>query len=190
MFPVFWGISGSYKTMCKEFCIYIPFKESKMKRFVRVLFPLLTLCWLSFIFTNSAMDAEKSTEMSDTYTDKAVDIVEEVTQKPVTEEGRETLETIIRKSAHCLEFTLLSIVTYISFTVNGLDMKRHIFFLLWLGLLIGLTDEAIQLHSEGRYSSVVDVYIDFAGFALGACLCLFIRYLHRRKKTHPPVEQE
>lgn len=154
-----------------------------MKKVFRILFPLLAIGWLIFIFTNSAMDSVKSAEMSAGYSDTVVDIFENITEKPATEDQQHTIVTIIRKTAHCLEFMLLSILTFLAFSVNGHSVKDHLFFHLFLGISVGLIDEAIQLSSEGRSSSVIDVWIDFSGFLLGVLLCLFLQTLHKNKKA-------
>ncbi len=159
-----------------------------MKKVCRFLFPILALAWLMFIFGNSFLDAEQSSQISSGYTDMAVDIIEDITDTPVDQPQRDTITTVIRKMAHCLEFMLLSILTFLAFTVNGLSVKEHLFFHLFLGLSVGLMDETIQRMSEGRTSSVVDVYIDFAGFALGICLCLLLRYLHSQRKEKKQTE--
>ena len=153
-----------------------------MKKLLRIVFPLLAIGWLIFIFANSAMDSEKSAQMSAGYSDTAIGIIEDITDSSVTTEQQTIIVKVIRKTAHCLEFMLLSILTFLAFSVNGHSVKGHLFFHLFLGLSVGLIDEAIQLSSEGRSSSVVDVFIDFSGFLLGVLLCLFIETLHKHRK--------
>ena len=64
-----------------------------MKKVFRFLFPLLAFAWLMFIFGNSFLDGTKSSQISSGYTDMAVDILEDVTDKPVDQPTRDTVTT-------------------------------------------------------------------------------------------------
>lgn len=71
--------------------------------------------------------------------------------------------SFFRKLAHFGEFGLLGIeISLLFFELFGQD-KKKIFQSIRLGLYVALIDETIQVISK-RGPSVVDVWIDFAGF--------------------------
>ena len=112
---------------------------------------------LVFIFTQSVIPPEQSAEQSD----KVGDILEEIIT-PETPVGG-YVQNNVRKIAHFVEFAFL-----------GLWVSLYVFFFLrkWfyalssyaISLITALFDETIQIFS-GRGPDVVDVWIDFAGYA-------------------------
>nr|HML48891.1 VanZ family protein [Clostridia bacterium] len=74
----------------------------------------------------------------------------------------------VRKLAHFAEFTALGFLAQLSFGVvnrlNGHTALHGLF----LGLLVAVADETLQLFVDGRGSSVRDVVIDFCGVLAGS----------------------
>lgn len=94
-------------------------------------------------------------------------------------------EHIIRKLAHFTEFTALGILLSIDTVLFLKNMKQYVWIPLFIGLLVALIDETIQLFPIGRSSSVKDVWIDFSGVIFGTILLLVLKqiYLFKLRKT-------
>ena len=90
-------------------------------------------------------------------------------------EGTGLLGFLVRKGAHFTEFALLGAL--LAARQRGLQGEKALPLL--GGLLAALTDESIQ-YFTGRTSSVLDVWLDFAGAAAGMALA---GGLSRLKKT-------
>ena len=84
-------------------------------------------------------------------------------------------EHLLRKLAHLSEFALLGFLLSQCFRVR---VTRP----LLAGLLCALCDETVQLFVPGRSGEVRDLWIDFAGVALGVGLVYLLRF-SRRKHT-------
>lgn len=74
---------------------------------------------------------------------------------------------ILRKMAHFCEFALLGFALGGTCRSAGLRKVSCWFVPAALALLCACVDETIQIVSPGRYSSLVDVWIDFAGALCG-----------------------
>ena len=90
---------------------------------------------------------------------------------------------LIRKAAHFAEFACLGFLLAGSFRAWGRTPVLPA--ALW-GLLSACVDETIQTRIPARGPSVIDVWIDTAGAAVGIGLLLLGHYLvmKRTKKTH------
>lgn len=91
-----------------------------------------------------------------------------------------TLNIVVRKSAHFIEFALLG-AEIISLM---LMLKKHqLWLVLFSGLSVATIDEFIQSFS-GRTDSVSDVVLDFCGVLFGVlfvyAVCYFIKKLRSR----------
>lgn len=73
---------------------------------------------------------------------------------------------IVRKAAHCLEFTGLSFLFNLSLHVT--KNKASFVFAVMLTSIYAATDEFHQLFVEGRSCQITDWAIDTAGAILGA----------------------
>ena len=85
---------------------------------------------------------------------------------------------IIRKIGHFLEYACLGMLLLFYETMKLQEDVREpadvislrvpfMIQLLRTGLLIGLMDESLQLLAPGRWGSIMDIWIDTLGFALG-----------------------
>ena len=122
---------------------------------------------LALIWGNSLLPAEASSELSGWLQ----------TLLGFLPEG-ELVHTLLRKAAHFSEFALLGLLMgWMAVLLTG---KPYIS-LLGLGLGSGCVDETIQLFVPGRASSILDVWIDFSGFAAGlAILTLGYHYFKHK----------
>lgn len=74
---------------------------------------------------------------------------------------------IIRKLAHFCEFALLGCLLGLTFRSHGAGRRTFWYAPASLSLAAACVDETIQIVSPGRYSSLADVWIDFAGSISG-----------------------
>ena len=151
-----------------------------MKKFLKVFLIIISICWLGFIFSNSLKPADSSTEQSNVIVDAAETIIDTVV--PNNNIPRPDLAVFVRKTAHFTEFCILSLLvtlTCITFT----ERKRMISSVsLILCAPACITDELLQLTSNGRACSVFDMLLDYCGVITGFLLVFLIFSLTQRKK--------
>ena len=70
----------------------------------------------------------------------------------------------LRKAAHFCEFTLLGLLYCGRHRLSKGETPPH---LMGFGLAVACIDETIQIFTPSRASSLIDVWIDTSGFALG-----------------------
>ena len=76
----------------------------------------------------------------------------------------ETGHTLLRKAAHFSEFALLGLLFCGRYRLTKGETPAH---LMGFGLAVACIDETIQIFTPERASSLIDVWIDASGFALG-----------------------
>ena len=77
--------------------------------------------------------------------------------------------TFLRKAAHFSEFALLGLLYCGRHRLARQETPLH---LMGFGLAVACIDETIQIFTPGRASSLIDVWIDTSGFALGLAVIL------------------
>ena len=77
--------------------------------------------------------------------------------------------TFLRKAAHFSEFALLGLLYCGRHRLARKETPLH---LMGFGLAVACIDETIQIFTPGRASSLIDVWIDTSGFALGLAVIL------------------
>lgn len=80
--------------------------------------------------------------------------------------------TFLRKAAHFSEFALLGLLFCGRYRLVRQETPLH---LMGFGLAVACIDETIQIFTPGRASSLIDVWIDTSGFALGLVI-IFTTY--------------
>lgn len=147
---------------------------------VQILFTVATAGWIAFVFSNSMLNAEQSSANSTGFLNAIQNLFSAVgLQSGLTEFG-------IRKAAHFAEFAALGVLLLVTVRMYSPRPVRHLFPPFFIGLATAVTDEYIQLFSEGRSSQVGDIVLDFAGLAVGILICLLIICLidrHRQRNT-------
>lgn len=135
----------------------------------RKLIYLVTILWIAFIWCNSFINGPTSSDISGGVLDFINFVLSFIGIK------YEFSGFIIRKLAHFTEYFVLGLL--LCFDLK--NMKIKLYNSLFIGLVIALIDESIQLFSVGRASSVIDVWIDFSGVIISF---LVIKILHKIKK--------
>ena len=142
------------------------------KRTKQIILTLLIGLNLIFIWGNSAMTGEESGDLSQGVLEWIVSFL------PVF--AQETGHLILRKLAHFSEFACLGLL---SGALMRLKTGKVSVSLWGAGLAVACIDETIQYFVPGRASSVLDVWIDASGFAVGTLVLLAGYAIYRKLKT-------
>lgn len=150
----------------------------------RVAFTVALIVCIWFIFSNSMAVADVSSVSSG----RVLQLLQAVLRRlghPALAQ-RLTMH-IVRKMAHFCEYTLEGFLLMLCMRVYSRRPLRHITVPMLAGVLTALTDETIQLFSQGRSSQVTDVWLDSAGVLAGILAALLLMGLwrllfHHRKK--------
>lgn len=127
----------------------------------RILLTVLIGLNLAFIWGNSAMTGAQSGDMSGSI----LAVVAEIFPVFAGENGH----FLLRKLAHFSEFACLGLLTPARKLAGGERIRLS---LTGFGLAVACIDETIQLYVPARASSLIDVWIDTAGFVTGSILLL------------------
>ena len=149
----------------------------------RVIFTIALISCILFIFHNSLQTGAVSSARSQAVTAIVNGVLGKFGIGPLTEH-------VIRKLAHFSEFLLEGFLLMLCLRVYTRRFVRHMSWPVLGGLITALTDETIQLFSEGRSSQVTDVWLDFSGvltgilvgmFCLALCRMCWLLYKHRNE---------
>lgn len=115
----------------------------------------IVICIL-FIWFQSAVSESRSASESDWFTKK---IITPLIQKMGYEKAN---RDVVRKVAHVVEFTLLSVFA-------SLYWKGKVVPSLYTGFSVAFLDESLQVIT-GRGALITDIWIDLAGVAIGTAI--------------------
>ena len=87
--------------------------------------------------------------------------------------------TLLRKAAHFSEFCLLGLLFCGRHALVRQSAPPH---LMGFGLAVACIDETIQIFTPGRASSLIDVWIDSSGFALGFVVIYLVSTIKTKMK--------
>ena len=87
--------------------------------------------------------------------------------------------TLLRKAAHFSEFALLGLLYCGRHRLVKEETPVH---LMGFGLAVACIDETIQIFTPDRASSLIDVWIDASGFALGLVVIITACKLYNKIK--------
>ncbi len=145
----------------------------------RVIFFVLTAAMIGFAFVHSLMSAETSSIESS----NALKLLYALL--PRLNIGIDLTEYLVRKLAHFSEFTVIGMLAATcAYSFDRPRPYRYSVYVLFTGLAAAVTDETIQLFSEGRSGQITDVLIDFSGAAIGMIMMMlcFTLYIQIRKR--------
>ena len=137
----------------------------------RVVFTLALIGCIAFIFSNSMAVAEVSSVSSGRVLQLLQAVLRRLGMPGLAQ--RLTMH-IVRKMAHFCEYTLEGFLLMLCMRVYSRHPLRHITVPMLGGVLTALTDETIQLFSEGRSSQVTDVWLDSAGVLAGILVAIVL----------------
>ena len=131
---------------------------------------LLIILNLALIWGNSLLPATSSSAVSG----GVLSVLGRFLPFLLTEIGH----TFLRKAAHFCEFALLGLLYCGRRQLVKGEAPLH---LMGFGLAIACIDESIQIFTPGRASSLIDVWIDTAGFALGFVVIFAVFTIYHNK---------
>lgn len=151
--------------------------------------PAAILMAVIFCFSNKPADNSNQTSMA--IVDELITICENINNTPYEAEERnkisETLNHIVRKTAHFCEYALLCACFALHLAVWKRRGKRLFLLPVLLSCFYAITDEFHQLFIPGRAGLLKDVLLDTSGAAVGALFFLAILTLfeHWKEKERP-----
>ena len=156
----------------------------KVQKICLALALLLTILCISFIFSNSLKNSAESSEQSSAVRDFLLSLAS------LFGIDADINVTKLRNFAHVAEFLALgvSLSSLLLFLLRkkGVLTTLRLYTALSLGIIIGLliavSDELIQLFSEGRACDVKDVMLDSIGILFGTLVVLIVYLIRRRIK--------
>ena len=153
----------------------------------RVIFTFALIACIVFIFSNSMAVATVSSGSSGRVLAWMRIILRRLGHPGLAD--RLTMH-IVRKLAHFCEYALEGFLLTLCLRVYTRHFFVHISWPILGGLLTALTDETIQMFSDGRSSQLTDVWLDFSGalagilvglFCLALCRMCWLLYKHRNE---------
>ena len=135
------------------------------------LLTVLILCNLALIWGNSLMNGTDSGAFSGS--------VLEWLSRFLPFMGTEAGHHFLRKAAHFSEFALLGLLYCGRHRLAKGETPPHLMF---FGLAVACIDETIQIFTPDRASSLIDVWIDTSGFALGFVIIYTAYHIIRKIK--------
>ena len=137
----------------------------------RVIFTFALIGCIVFIFSNSLQIADVSEGASG----RVLGILQGILRHLGLPGAADRLTMhIVRKLAHFCEYMLEGFLLMLCMRVYSRHPLRHITVPMLGGVLTALTDETIQLFSEGRSSQVTDVWLDSAGVLAGILVAIVL----------------
>lgn len=135
----------------------------------RIISIVLLVLWMITVFLFSAQDATRSSKVSGNLTDTMLDLLN------VSEEHKETAETLIRKLAHFTIYAVGGVLAMCCFSECKLGSNKNIIVSQMFGTVYAITDEVHQYFVPGRACQLRDVLIDSLGIATGILLVLILK---------------
>ena len=137
----------------------------------RVIFTFALIACIVFIFSNSMQIGD----VSEVASGRVLLLMKKVfTRLGMPGVANHLTDHIVRKLAHFCEYMLEGFLLMLCMRVYSRHPLRHITVPMLGGVLTALTDETIQLFSEGRSSQVTDVWLDSAGVLAGILLAIVL----------------
>lgn len=142
----------------------------------RPIMAALTCLFVLFIFSNSLQNGTDSGNRSG--------FVTELLNRFLEIFGLSVSEHFIRKAAHFSEYFVLGLLLLLTLRAFTARLAGHVTVPLFLGLLVPVCDESLQLLIPGRSGMVSDVLIDFTGVLTGIGVCVLAVFLIQHHMQH------
>lgn len=138
------------------------------------------------IFLFSSKPAVISQESSLLITRAIVNAYENITNVTIETSNRlqvlSSLDHVVRKTAHFLEYAALAASLVLHFTIWKVEVRRKLIFSILITSVYAMTDEFHQTFIPGRSGQVSDMLLDSCGGITGALLFLLLIIIVRKKK--------
>lgn len=141
----------------------------------QIIYAILIVIWMAVVFSFSNEPAVKSSKTSDGLTDKVIEVITKKDPEKKKKINRSTIETIVRKSAHFMLYTIGGFLIAGLVATTNVGTKKLFIYAVLFTTLYACTDEIHQIFVEGRSCELRDILIDGVGAMLGTGLFLFCR---------------
>lgn len=139
---------------------------------------ILLLMWMAFIFYMSARTADQSMQQ----TDSVIKIFEFLGIE-ISQRFGEIATTIVRKSAHFVEYMILCLLFFNVFKDTFKNNKAMIISVVCT-FIYACTDEFHQIFVPGRAGRFTDVLIDTSGAIFAILIIWSIRFIRKKLKKN------
>lgn len=143
----------------------------------RIILAILIVLWMITVFCFSNDNSQKSSSKSE----KIVEVISQICDNKIMEKDK--LETIVRKSAHMIIYTVGGILFFLYCNTYDIRLNKKIIYSIIIGVLYAITDEIHQGFVPGRSPQITDILIDTAGVSLGIMTSYCILKFNKNKKT-------
>lgn len=148
---------------------------------------------MALIFHLSSQNADISSKTSGSVIESVADIFyPRFSDMSVSEQDEiiEAFQFVVRKTAHCILYTVLGVLSFLSVvSYRNLKYRCRILISAAICLLYAASDEIHQLFVAGRSGEVRDICIDFCGSFLAiTVLAILSRHIKRIYKIIRTVD--
>ena len=150
----------------------------------------MTILWMIVIFMFSAKPADESTQMSRSVGKLVGEIlISDFKEWPEERQEifAERIDYPVRKCAHALEYAILGMLLWFSF--SGIAGRKAGLYSFVTGTFYAASDEIHQLYVPGRSGQISDVILDASGVLIGLLLIYILRTGIKRYKKHTSNRQ-
>lgn len=151
---------------------------------IRIILTVAAAAVIGFIFIRSMQNADDSAAESGSILEWISGILRSMGI------DAELSDHFIRKAAHFTEYFVLGAL--LSFAAYSYVLKRKKMLMITLpaGLIVAVSDELIQLGSEGRSCEIGDMALDFSAVVTAALLVTLILYGISRRRMKKQGKKE
>jgi len=140
---------------------------------------------VSIIFYSSLHTGRESNKASEKVTLVIANAVTGILNLPPVKPNSELFDiinTVVRKSAHFMEYFFLCILIYFFFKKFDMSVKKARLFSFLSAFVLACIDETIQFFVPGRDGRVTDVFIDASGAVIALAVIKLFDIMAFRKK--------
>ena len=141
----------------------------------KITMTVLSVFFVCFIWGNSVLPGTESGNLSG----NVLNFVNSFLKKVGI--NKEVSHYMIRKAAHFTEHMCFGACLLVTLRAYTQEVLKYISNILFIGLLVPVIDEFIQLFIDGRGGEIKDVIIDFSGLLVGIIISFIIVFLIDRK---------
>ncbi|ROR31427.1 VanZ family protein [Mobilisporobacter senegalensis] len=160
-------------------------ERKKLKEKYKLLNFLPAICVMIGIFYFSSQTAVQSSGLSGNITENIMEVIKNFLniQEDIKTNNVffQLAETIIRKSAHMMEYAVLAVTIAYPLKIYGNQGLRLMIWSELISVLYAVTDEFHQLFVPGRSGQLTDVFIDGIGALIGCILFWLISNIIAKK---------
>lgn len=142
----------------------------------RTILMILVFLWTLFIFAQSLLPGEVSSNQSGFIVDALYPLI----QRLGINMGVDTFSFWIRKLAHFTEYFILGVLLFMTYQ-HRFQTKMLLVIIFLQGLITASIDETIQLFTPNRSGEIRDVLIDVSGVMMATIVLLIITFSDKRK---------